>query len=83
MSDQESRLVRCFSSVFPGLTTEEIRSVNTESTGIWDSLSSVTLAAVIEEEFGITIDPDELSSLDSFAAYRNYLESTGTARTNS
>jgi acyl carrier protein len=83
MSDQESRLVRCFSSVFPGLTTEEIRSVNTESTGIWDSLSSVTLAAVIEEEFGITIDPDELSSLDSFAAYRNYLESAGTARTNS
>jgi acyl carrier protein len=80
MCDQESRLVRCFASVFPGLTTEEIRNTSTDSAGIWDSLSSVTLAAVIEEEFGVAIDPDELVTLDSFAAYWNYLQSVGIAR---
>ena len=49
MSEQENRLVRCFASVFQGLTEEEIRTTTTESAGIWDSLSTVTLTAVVEE----------------------------------
>ena len=36
---------------------------------MWDSLSSVTLAAVIEEEFGLSVDPDELAQLNSFEAF--------------
>ena len=40
---------------------------------MWDSLSSVTLAAVIEEEFGVSIDPDELAQLNSFAAFHTRL----------
>lgn len=69
MPDQENRLIRCFASVFPGLTEDEIRNCSTESTGTWDSLSAVTLAAVIEEEFGIAIDPDEIAQLNSFHAF--------------
>jgi acyl carrier protein len=67
--DQEARLIRCFASVFPGLTEDEVRNCSTESIGMWDSLSSVTLAAVIEEEFGVSIDPDELAQLNSFEAF--------------
>lgn len=69
MPDQENRLIRCFASVFPGLTEDEIRHCSTESTGMWDSLSAVTLAAVIEEEFGVAIDPDELAQMNSFQAF--------------
>lgn len=73
MSDQERLLVRCFASVFPTLSEEEIRSANTESVGIWDSLSTVTLAAVIQEEFNIEIDSKVLLNLDSFQAFRDYV----------
>jgi acyl carrier protein len=74
MPEQEDRLIRCFASVFPGLSQEEIRSAGAESTGTWDSLSAVTLAAVIEEEFDVAIDPDILPQLDSFEAFRMYLD---------
>ena len=74
MSELVNRLTLCFASVFPGSTEEEIRNASTESVGVWDSLSSVTLAAVIQEEFNLEIDPDVLPNLDSFQAFRDYLQ---------
>jgi acyl carrier protein len=74
MSEQESRLIRCFASVFPGLTPEEIKETRADSSGIWDSLAGVTLTAVVEEEFGVEIDPAVMPELDSFEAFRNYVE---------
>ena len=73
MSERENRLVRCFASVFPWLTPEEIRNLSAESAESWDSLSAVTLAAVVQEEFGVDIDPEILPNLDSFEAFRTYL----------
>lgn len=73
MSDQERLLVRCFASVFPFLTEEEIRNASIDSVGIWDSLSTVTLAAVIQEEFNLEIDSEVLPYLHSFRAFRDYL----------
>ena len=73
MSENEQRLSQCFASVFPGLTPEEVRASDAEHTGEWDSLSAVTLAAVVQEEFGLEIDPQALPSLDSFTAFRDYL----------
>jgi len=73
MRDQDERLIRCFESVFPALTQEEIESASSDSVGVWDSLSSVTLAAVIQEEFNVEIEPDALPDLDSFRAFRDYL----------
>jgi acyl carrier protein len=73
MSDRENRLMRCFESVFPGLTPEEIRTGSAEQ-GTWDSLSLVTLVAVVQEEFAVEIGPDELSTLDSYEAFRAYVE---------
>jgi acyl carrier protein len=74
MSEQENRLIRCFASVFPGLSVEELRSMNSESAGNWDSLSTVTLAAVVQQEFNLEIDPEVLPQLDSFEAFRTYLQ---------
>jgi acyl carrier protein len=73
MHDQEKHLIRCFASIFPGLTEEEIQNASTDSVGVWDSLTTVTLTAVVQEEFGLEIDPDVLPRLDSFRAFRDYL----------
>ena len=73
MHDLDERLIRCFASVFPALSQEEIENASSESVGIWDSLSSVTQAAVVQEEFNVEIEPDALPDLDSFQAFRQYL----------
>jgi len=73
MPDQEELLLRCFSSVFPALTQEEIENATADTIGVWDSLSAVTLAAVIQDEFNIEIDPDALPNLNSYRAFREYL----------
>jgi len=73
MSDRRDRLIRCFASVFPTLTPEEILVTSVESVGVWDSLATVTLAAVIEEEFKVQIDLSGRSKLDSFEAFETYL----------
>ena len=77
MRDLDERLILCFASVFPGLTPEQIRNASSDSVGTWDSLSSVTLAAVIQEEFDVEIEPDALPNLDSFRAFRDYLSTRG------
>ena len=73
MPEREDRLVRCFASVFPALTPEEIRTASAESIEAWDSLAAVTLVAVVEQEFGVEIDPLDLPELSSFGAFRTYL----------
>ena len=79
MSENENRLIRCFASVFPGLSLEDICFANADSTGSWDSITGVTLAAVIQEEFSMEIDPGVLPELDSFEAFKNYLCRTNPA----
>lgn len=73
MSELESRLIRCFSSVFPVLVPEEIRVASAQSLATWDSLAAVTLVAVVQQEFGVQIDLLDLPELDSFEAFRTYL----------
>jgi acyl carrier protein len=73
MTELENRLVRCFSSVFHWLTPDEIRNLEAGSSEYWDSLSAVTITAVIQEEFGQEIDPQLLPTLDSFESFRRYL----------
>jgi acyl carrier protein len=73
MSEQEERLARCFASVFPALKPEEIPTASAESVAAWDSLAAVTLVAVIQQEFGVEIDPLDLPELNSFEGFRTYL----------
>lgn len=74
MSDLDTCLIRCFCAVFSKLneTTacQAQRSLMKED---WDSLASVLLIRVIEQEFGVEIDLFELEVLDSYAAIRQYL----------
>jgi hypothetical protein len=40
----------------------------------WDSLAGITLLALIEEEFGITISPDDAAGLASFELMLAYYQ---------
>jgi acyl carrier protein len=73
MDEMEGRLARCFSSVFPELTPEQIRGASIDSVPAWDSLAAVTLVAVLQEEFGLQINLIDLPELVSFAAVQNYV----------
>ncbi len=74
MSEQKSQLVRCFACVFPDLPVERIPTARAQSLEAWDSLASITLAAVVQETFGIEIDLLDLPGLDSFDAFHAYLD---------
>jgi acyl carrier protein len=75
MPSVEERLQTCFSAVFPDLSVAEIRRANSASIATWDSLATVTLVSVIEEEFGISIPPEEYDFMVSFELINQSLES--------
>ena len=58
MEDVKQKLIRCFSVVFPELSPHEIVTASPSTNGAWDSLTAVTLLAVVEEEFGIELEPN-------------------------
>jgi acyl carrier protein len=45
----------------PDLSRDEILRADAASVAAWDSLATVTLIAVIEEEFGVEIAPENLN----------------------
>ncbi len=73
MDDITTRLVSCFQTVFPGLPESEIQNASQASVTAWDSVAAITLANVIEEEFGMQVDFDRLGELDSFQRVQEYL----------
>jgi len=66
MPDPRERLARCFSAVFPRLSRDEIARASTSSVAGWDSIAMINLMTVIEEEMGVSFDPEELDRLVSF-----------------
>lgn len=73
MAELEGRLVDCFAVVFPELTAQEIPSVSMGSLASWDSVAGITLLSVIEEEFNLSIPPDDVAGLVSFELIVDYL----------
>ncbi|MBK7925941.1 MAG: acyl carrier protein [Bryobacterales bacterium] len=74
MNEITQRLTRCFLAVFPGLSEDAVATASQETVGAWDSLASITLVRVIEEEFGVSIDLFELEDLLSFNQLKAHLE---------
>ncbi len=75
MSNMEERLKECFMTVFPNLSADEIPHSSTASVATWDSLATVTLISLIEEEFGVTIAPEEYEYIVSFELVNQCLRS--------
>lgn len=72
----KDRLVRCFSAVFDQVEPDAIPSLRSEACEAWDSLASIMLAGVVQQEFGIEISPDEVKGLDSFEKYLGKVDSS-------
>jgi len=74
MGELAPRLVKCFAAVFPDLKEDEIRRAAAASVGAWDSLATVSLLSVIEEEFGVQVPPEDFESFVSFELILDYLQ---------
>jgi acyl carrier protein len=74
MDEIKSRLITCFQTVFPDLPESEIPQATQQSLAYWDSIAAITLVNVIEDEFQIQMDLDQLAELDSFPRVLAYLE---------
>jgi acyl carrier protein len=79
MDEQQTRLANCFMAVFPELSTDEICAATSVTVHGWDSVAGVTLMAVVEEEFGITLEIDDLAQFDSFNGFLGYIRETEVA----
>jgi acyl carrier protein len=66
MDPTTTRLRACFSRVLPRLTDEETLKARADEIPEWDSLATVTLLSLIEEEFGVTLDLDDFEETTSF-----------------
>jgi acyl carrier protein len=69
----DQQLADCFSIVFPGLDSTEIAMASMETFAEWDSLKTLTLMMVIEEEIGLNIPVEEFESLTSYQLLLAYL----------
>jgi len=74
MADLRARLTDCFVLVFPELSRQEAALVSMGSLASWDSVAGITLLTVIEEEFGVSVSPDDVMGLVSFELVLDYLE---------
>lgn len=63
-----SRLIACFAAVFPSLEPTEILTLSCANYDQWDSLASIALVAVIEEEFDLVLTDEAVAGMTSFAA---------------
>ena len=66
MPELDQRLASCFATVFPDLSENEIPRASYTSVANWDSLATVTLVSVIEEEFKVSIHPEDFELMISF-----------------
>ncbi len=76
MDETKTRLIKCFKTVFPELSVEQITTAAHSSVEAWDSIGAITLLNVIEDEFGITMDLELAGELDSFPKIHEYLKTT-------
>jgi acyl carrier protein len=74
MSDLDARLSSLFLAAFASLDATTVRAATQDSTAGWDSVATVTLASLVEEEFGEPFDMDEAADWTSYQTVRLSLE---------
>ena len=80
MNDTRRRLLNCFAALFPEVPAGELPEASTATIAAWDSVASITLLTVLEEEFGLEIEPEQLEHLQSFQSVLEYLDRQPQAR---
>jgi len=80
MDEIQPRLFRCFAAAFPNLSDDEIVIASADTVTAWDSVASVTLFAMIEEEFELEVDIEDLGELLAFDKILAYLNAKAVRR---
>ena len=79
MHDLSNRLKGCFAATFADLPTDKISEACVESVSGWDSMSTVILLSVVEEEFAVRVPPEDILRFTSYDGIQAYLrEQCGT-----
>jgi hypothetical protein len=79
MDDVQPRLLTCFQAVFPGRDAAALLRLNQASEPAWDSLASVTLVRLIEEQFNVQVDLFDMEEIDSFQTMENHIRNVQSA----
>jgi acyl carrier protein len=74
MVETRERLLRCFSAVFPSLSADQIENARASNIAAWDSIASVTLFAIVQEEFDMEMGVQDMKDLLSFDSLLKYLD---------
>ncbi len=74
MDETRRRLTKCFEVVFPDLAPGAIPGASVATVAAWDSVAAITMLNVVEDEFGVEVDLDDLANLDSFDKLHSYLQ---------
>lgn len=74
MDNIDQRLEKIFATVFPDLPAQRIKSASQDSVETWDSVAAITLMNLIEEDFEIEMDFDDVAELTSFSKIHDYLK---------
>ena len=73
MDNSEEKLVKIFETAFPDLPVDQITTATQDRTQNWDSVAAITLMNLIEEEFAIQMDFEDLGELTSFPKILTYV----------
>ena len=63
-ADIETRLRQTFQAVFP--ETKDVTTASATTVSAWDSVATITLLAVLEEEFGVVLALEDLGEVPSY-----------------
>jgi len=67
-------VTKCGHAIFPAFTSGTLANANIANTAECDSIASVTLIALVEEEFGTEQDVNALGELTSFDEILEHLQ---------
>jgi acyl carrier protein len=69
MNDITGRLTKCFQTVFPQLSEDQVLKASIDNLSTWDSVNHIMLVTVITEEFGFDFDYESLDQFGTFQAF--------------
>jgi acyl carrier protein len=76
-SENGNKYVNCFLSVFELESTEKLNLLTYQSIKEWDSVGHMNLISILEEEFDIMLDTDDIIDLSSFEKGKSILSKYG------
>ena len=75
MNTIKERLSNCFALAMPELDQADISRASISSVAGWNSIATVNLVSLIEEEFDIQISDADMDNFVSFELILDYLRS--------